>query len=127
MQPIAPTIRFITPEETRDRKLINAGSVLMYGTTAIHLGAGRSDRIHVFKESTVLYVLSTNSKLGYLGLEIFDASSGEEYEQILLRYEWELEEYLWVDWEQMEPVAIVKRLIAIFIERMMPRKGFGLL
>jgi len=127
MQPIAPTIRFITPEETRDRKLINAGSVLMYGTTAIPLGAGRSDRIHVFKESTVLYVLSTNSKLGYLGLEIFDASSGEEYEQILLRYEWELEEYLWVDWEQMEPVAIVKRLIAIFIERMMPRKGFGLL
>jgi len=127
MQPIAPTIRFITPEETRDRKLINAGSVLMYGTTAIPLGAGRSDRIHVFKESTVLYVLSTNSKLGYLGLEIFDASSGEEYEQILLRYEWELEEYLWDDWEQMEPVAIVKRLIAIFIERMMPRKGFGLL
>ena len=84
MQPITPTIRFITPEETRDRKLINAGSVLMYGTTAIPLGAGRSDRIHVFKESTVLYVLSTNSKLGYPGLEIFYASSGEEYEQILL-------------------------------------------
>ena len=83
----------------------------MYGTTAIPLGAGRSDRILVFKESTVLYVLSTNSKLGYLGLEIFNASSGEEYEQILLRYEWELEEYLWDDWEQMEPVAIVKRLI----------------
>jgi hypothetical protein len=79
----------------------------MYGTTAIPLGAGRSDRIHVFKESIVLYVLSTNSKLKYPGLEI----SGEEYEQILLKYEWELEEYLWDDWEQMEPVAIVKRLI----------------
>jgi len=111
MQPITPTIRFITPEETRDRKLINAGSVLMYGTTAIPLGAGRSDRIYVFKESTVLYILSTNSKFGYPGLEIFYASSGEEYEQILLQYELELEEYLWDDWEQMGPVAIVKRLI----------------
>jgi hypothetical protein len=27
-------------------------------------------------------------------LEIFDASSGEEFEQIFLQYEWELEEYL---------------------------------
>jgi hypothetical protein len=102
----------MSPEETRSRKLINAGSVLMYGTTAIPLGAGRSARIHVFKESTVLYVLSTNSKLGYMGLEIFDASSGEEYEQIFLQYEWELEEYLGKEWEQMKPVAIVRKLAA---------------
>ena len=76
MTPITPTIRFMTPEETRSSNLINAGSILMYGTTAIPLEAGRSDRINVFKESTVLYVLSTNSKLGYLCLEIFDAASG---------------------------------------------------
>jgi hypothetical protein len=101
MTPITPSIRFMSPEETRSRKLNNAGSVLMYGTTAIPLEAGRSARIHVFKESTVLYVLSTNSKLGYMGLEIFDASSGEEYEQIFLQYEWELEEYLGKKWEQI--------------------------
>jgi hypothetical protein len=112
MESITPSIRFMTPEETRNRQLINAGSVLMYGSTAIPLGAGRSDSIHVFKESTVLYVLSTNSKLGYLGLEIFDASSGEEYEQIFLQYQWELEEYLGRDWEQMEPVAIIRKLVA---------------
>jgi hypothetical protein len=112
MTPITPTIRFMTPEETRTNRLINAGSALIYGTTAIPLGAGRSDRIHSFKESTVLYVLSTNSKLGYMGLEIFDASSGEEYEQIFLQYEWELEEYLGKEWEQMEPVAIVRKLVA---------------
>jgi len=112
MTPIIPTIRFMTPEETRTSELINAGSILMYRSTAIPLGAGRCDRINVLKESTVLYVLSTNSTLGYLGLEIFDASSGEEYEQIFLQYEWELEEYLGEDWEQMEPVAIVRKLVA---------------
>jgi uncharacterized RmlC-like cupin family protein len=70
MTPITPTIRFMTPEETKTNKLINAGSILMHGSTAIPLGAGRSDHIHVFKESTVLYVLSTNNKLGYLGLDL---------------------------------------------------------
>jgi len=112
MTPIILTIRLMTQEKARTTRLINAGSVLMYGTTAIPLGAGRSDRIHVFKESTVLFVLSTNSNLGYLGLEVFDASSGEEYEQIFLQYELELEEYLGKEWEQMEPVAIVRKLVA---------------
>ena len=112
MTAITPTIRFMTPEETRTSNLTNAESVLMFGNTAIPLGAGRSDRIHVIKESTVLYVLSTNSKLGYLGLEIFDAASGEEYEQIFLQNEWELKEYLGKEWEQMEPVAIVRKLVA---------------
>jgi hypothetical protein len=45
-------------------------------------------------------------------LEIFDASSGEEYEQIFLQYEWELEEYLGKEWDQMEPEAIVRKLVA---------------
>jgi hypothetical protein len=57
----------MTAEEIRSRQLINAGSVFIYGTIAVPLGAGRTDRIYVFKESTVLYVLSTNNKLGYLG------------------------------------------------------------
>jgi hypothetical protein len=112
MTPITPTIRFMTPEETRTNKLINAGSVIDYRGNTIPLAAGRSDSIHVFKESTVLYILSINSKLGYLGLEIFDAASGEEYEQIFLQYEWELEEYLGDDWDQMEPEAIVRKLVA---------------
>jgi len=39
-------------------------------------------------------------------------SIGEEYEQIFLQYQWEFEEYLGRDWEQMEPVAIVRKLVA---------------
>ena len=112
MTAITPTIRFMTPEEVRSNKLINTGSVLMYGTTAIPLGAGRGDNIQVFQESTVLYVLSSNSKVGYLGLEIFDSTSGEEYENIFLQYEWELEEYLGDKYKQLEPAAIIRKLIS---------------
>jgi len=111
-QILNPTIRLMTPEEVRTTQLINAGSVLMYGSAAIPLGAGRGDRIQLFKESTVLYVLSQNSKLGYMGLEIFDSSSGEEFEQIFLQYPWELEEYLGSDWQEMEPVAIIRKLVS---------------
>jgi hypothetical protein len=63
MNQIPPIIGFMATEETSSRKLINAGSVLMYGSTAIPLGAGRRDSIHLFKESTVLYVPSSNCKL----------------------------------------------------------------
>jgi hypothetical protein len=69
MYQITSNIRFMTLEDTLTNRLINANSILMYGVTAILLAASRSDCIHVFKESTVLYVLSTNGKLGYLGLE----------------------------------------------------------
>ena len=112
MELLSPTIRFMTQEETRTARLINAGSVIDFEGTTIPIAAGSHDHIHVFKESAVLYVLSTNSKLGYLGLEIFNADSGEGYEQIFLQYEWELEEYLGKEWEQMEPVAIVRKIVS---------------
>ena len=49
MQPITPTIRFMTPEETRTNNLINAGRVIDYRGNTIPIAAGSSDRIHVFK------------------------------------------------------------------------------
>ena len=94
MNEITPSIRLMTPEEVRSARLINAGSVLEYEGTAIPIAGGRSDLVHVFTESTVIYVLSINYKLEYIGLEIFDAASGEEYETIFISYEWELLEYL---------------------------------
>jgi len=110
MTAIKPTIRIMTPEDTRTTQLMNAGSVIELEGTTIPISAGRSDQVHVFSESTVLYVLSTNIKLGYMGLEVFDAASGEEYNTIFINYEWELEEYLGKEWEQMEPVTIIRIL-----------------
>jgi len=115
MTPIKPTIRLMTTEDTRTTQLMNAGSVIEFEGTTIPIAAGRSDQVHVFKESTVLYVLSTNSKLGYLGLEIFDASSGEEYDNIFLQFQWEFEEYLGAKWSELTPLTIIKKFIRFLI------------
>lgn len=111
MTKVNPTIRLMTPDETRTTALMNAGSVIELDGTTIPISAGRRDQVHVFRESTALYVLSTNSHIGYMGLEIFDASSGEEYENIFLQYQWEFEEYLGEGWIELSPIAIVLKLI----------------
>jgi len=111
MTPIIPTIRLMTPKETTTRKLINAGSVIDFEGTCIPIAAGRSDQVHIFKESTVLYVLSINYQHEYIGLESFAAKSGEEYDNMFFHNSSELKEYLGDKWEQMKPETIVKRLI----------------
>ena len=75
----------------------------------------RSDHVHVFRESTVQYVLSTNSTIVYIGLEIFDASSGEEYDNIFLQFQWEFEEYLGAKWRELTPLTIIRKFILFLI------------
>jgi len=44
------------------------------GTHAHKLSVGYSDDIHVYRESGETYVLTHNSNLGYVGLEVFDSA-----------------------------------------------------
>ena len=108
---ISPPIRLMTPEEMRPTQFINAGSVIELDGTTIPVAAGRSDQVHVFKDSTILYVLSVNYRHDYIGMEVFDAASGEEYETIFLQYQWELEEYLGNSWRELAPKTIIRRLL----------------
>ena len=110
MKQIFPTIRIMTPEETRTVALINAGSVIDYDGISIPISSGRSDHVYVFVESTAIYVLSINYRHEYIGYEVFDATSGEEYENIFLQYEWELDEYLGSRWKDLLPSTIVCKL-----------------
>jgi len=115
MQQITPPIRLMTPEEMRPTKLINAGAVIDFQGVIIPIAAGRSDQVHVFKDSTVLYVLSVNHRYDYIGMEVFDAVSGEEYNSIFFQFPWECEEYLGENWKELSPVSIVTKLRNIFI------------
>jgi len=47
-------------------------------------------------------------------MEIFDAASGEEYDNIILQYQWELEEYLVARWRELPPKTIIRRLMELF-------------
>lgn len=115
MTQIEPTIRLMTPEETRTAKLINAGSVIELNGTTIPIAAGRSDQVHVFRESTVLYVLSINHRHEYIGLEIFDSVSGEEYDNIFFQCHGEIEKYLGLTWRERAPVSIVREIKKLWI------------
>jgi hypothetical protein len=42
IESITPTIRFMTPEETRTARLINAGSIIDFEGNTIPIAAGRS-------------------------------------------------------------------------------------
>ena len=105
----------MTPEETRTTRLMNAGSVIELEGTTIPISAGRSDQVHVFRESTVLYVLSVNYRHEYIGLEVFDAASGEEYVSIFINYEWELKEYLGAKWRELAPITIIRKIMRLLI------------
>tara|TARA_Y100000034_G_scaffold109328_1_gene140538 strand:- start:234 stop:572 length:339 start_codon:yes stop_codon:yes gene_type:complete len=61
---------------------------------ALPIGAGTSDGIDVFKgDDGYLYVLITNLRMGYVGLEIFDPE-GEAVGDQFLQNDWEIEEIL---------------------------------
>lgn len=111
MQQLSPTIRLMTPEETRTARLINAGSVIDLEGTTIPIAAGRTDQVHVYKESTALYVLSVNHRYDYIGMEVFDSVSGEEYNSIFLQFPWECEEYLGNRWKELSPKTIIRRFM----------------
>jgi len=110
MQQITPPIRLMTPEETRAARLANAGRVIVLDGTTIPIEAGRSDQVHVFKDSTVLYVLSINDRHEYLGFEIFDATSGESYYSLFLQGPEELGSYLGVYRRWLNPRTIIRKL-----------------
>ncbi len=111
---ITPSIRPMTFEETRAARLVNAGRVIEYQGITIPLKAGNSDRIYVYKESTVLYILNINRSLEYIGLEILDSASGEQYDSLFIHNSIELYDYLGSLWEELPPETIVKKFREYF-------------
>lgn len=69
------------------------------------LSAGYGDKLDVYREGTETYVLSSNSRLGYVGLEVLEGSKklgsiflqGHQVEEVLGR-------------ENRAPFNVIKRL-----------------
>ena len=114
MTRITPPIRPITPEEIRTARLINAGSVIEYEGATIPITAGGRDRIYVYKESTVLYVFNIDQRFEYIGMEILDAASGEQYDSLFIHNSRDLYDYLGNLWEELPPDIIVKKFREFF-------------
>lgn len=104
------TIERETEEEQQAGHRYNPGLVLVHNNLRIPIGAGTSDRVRVFEEAGMLYVLSTNTGLGYIGLDAFDANTGEEQGGLFLQNDWDVEEIVGKGWEDLSDEELVERL-----------------
>ena len=70
------------------------------------LGAGYSDDIHVYRQYDETYVLAQNTRLGYLGLEVFN---GPDQTGDIFLEQHQVEETIGRD--DLEPFTIIRRLM----------------
>lgn len=77
-------------------------------------GAGKGDRLHVFTQDGLFFVLCVNYRLPYAGLEVFETSKGEQVGaqlgEVFLQCDHEQEEVLGRNWEDLTPCTLAKRL-----------------
>ena len=99
-----------TEEEQRSQHHYNPGLVLIHDDLRIPIGAGTSDHIGVYERGGLLYVLSRNYGLGYIGLAAYEVNTGEEAGEVFLQNDWDLEEILGKNWEDLSEEEIVQRL-----------------
>ena len=59
----------------------------------------------------MLYALSVNYRFEYAGIEVFDATTGEEQESIFVDNAWNLKEYFGAKWRDAAPLTIVKKFM----------------
>jgi len=71
------------------------------------LSAGESDVLDVYREAKATYILSTNSRFGYVGLEEFEG--GEKISSIFFQGH-QVKETLGSEAEDFAPFTIIKRL-----------------
>ncbi len=69
------------------------------------LSAGYDDDLDVYREGAATYILSTNSKLGYIGLEVF---AGADKTGEIFVEEYQVKEILGS--EDLAPFNAIKRL-----------------
>jgi hypothetical protein len=56
-----------------------------------------------------------NDLISIYRLEIFDATSGEEYDNIFLQHQWKFEVYLGAKWRELTPITIIRKFIGFLI------------
>lgn len=111
MNPIAPIIKLHTSKDDTSTGIHINNLVIEYQGNYYSLQGGTNDTIHVFTESIALYVLSTNSGNGTMGLSAFMQPEPEPINSVFLHNNKEIREHLGSKWEGMKPVSIVKQLM----------------
>lgn len=106
---ILPNIRL---HITNDNKgtYINA-LILEHDGDNYHLQGGTKDTIYAFTESLGIYVLTINKAIGSVGLNAFMSPEPDALNSTYLNNNQEIMEALGINWDVMEPVDMVRKLI----------------
>jgi hypothetical protein len=110
MTTIRPTIRRMTFEETNQAGLHSRGLILEYQGKSYRLNAGTSDTVHTFQKSIVLYVLTSNRSLGYVGFDAYMPGEQDPINTIFFHTEQDMAGALGARWKQLSPRTMAVRL-----------------
>lgn len=114
MTQIIPTIRPMTPTEARHYQLQTLGLILHHNTISYRLLSGTKDNISVFKSGPVLYVLTINHHLDYIGFDVYLGSEDEPIDSLFLQGDYAIKEIVGDDWNTLPLSTLATRLQSLF-------------
>ena len=113
MTQIHPTIRRMSFEEQVEYGLCSRGLMMEHGEEVYRLSAGTTDSLYVFKSGTVIFVLTINHQLDYLGLDWYQAREQEPIDSVFLQGD-AIREIVSKDWHALPLSSLATRLIQLF-------------
>ena len=79
------------------------------GKHTVPIGAGSNDSVYVLREGEETYIVTINTRLDYVGLEIFDGDNS--HGDMFCQGE-QCNETVGYNWDTLTPITIAKRLSA---------------
>lgn len=114
MTQIISTIRTMSPAEAKRYQLQNLGLILHHNTISYRLLAMRKEDITVFKSGPVLYVLTINHQLDYIGFDVYLGSEEEPIDSLFLQGDYAIKEMVGDDWNTLPLSTLATKLIQLF-------------
>ena len=97
MTPIYPTIRTMTFDEAREFGYFHQGLMLEHNCVSYRLTAGTKDNLHVLESGPVVYVLTQNTSLDYIGLDVYTPEEEDPINSIFLQGDYAISECIGSD------------------------------
>jgi hypothetical protein len=80
MQPPEYQLGWETFEQMMAAKRYNKSRILIVGNKTAPINAGNEDKVFVYTNDVHICVLSVNTKIGYVGLDIFDMKLNMQFD-----------------------------------------------
>ena len=114
MTQIFPTIRTMTWNEAHEFGHFHQGLMMDHNCVSHRLTAGTKDNLHILESGPVLYVLTLNTSLDYIGLDVYMPKEEDAIDSIFLQGD-AITECIGKDWRSLSLTQLVTRLVRLFM------------